>query len=344
MRYFSKNRLVFQNSGTPLGIMLPLTMDKQKKEGIADDELISLGVVGGHISENLIDSGYVLIVYNRIKNGTFLLDAAYSRMRKKLINKGENRLFKKLLSSIGIGSATVDTKLSKAQYAQGETVEGVVEVRGGSVEQRIDEIYLALVTTYIREIDDKKVEEKAVLARYKVSDSMTIGPNETKTIPFQFALPYDVPVTLGSSKVWLQTGLDIKMALDPQDRDYLTIEPHPLVAAFLEAARQLGFRLCDVQCEQAPRYWQRRLPFVQEFEFRPTGGAFRGRLDELEAIFFVSEHGVEAILEIDRKARGFAGLLAEALDMDETLVRFTYGPNDIASLPQLLANAIRRHS
>lgn len=40
-------------------------MDKQKKEGIADDELISLGVVGGHISENLIDSGYVLIVYNR---------------------------------------------------------------------------------------------------------------------------------------------------------------------------------------------------------------------------------------------------------------------------------------
>lgn len=67
MRYFSKNRLVFQNSGTPLGIMLPLTMDKQKKEGIADDELISLGVVGGHISENLIDSGYVLIVYNRIK-------------------------------------------------------------------------------------------------------------------------------------------------------------------------------------------------------------------------------------------------------------------------------------
>ncbi|MEB3752004.1 sporulation protein [Geobacillus sp. FSL W8-0032] len=253
-------------------------------------------------------------------------------------------MFKKLLSSIGIGSATVDTKLAKAQYAQGETVEGVVEIRGGSVEQHIDKIDLALVTTYIREVDDHKFEEKAVLARHKVSDSLTIGPNETKTIPFRFTLPYDTPVTLGSSKVWLQTGLDIQMALDPQDRDYLTIEPHPLVTAFLEAARQLGFRLHHVQCEQAPRHWQPRLPFVQEFEFRPASGAFRGRLDELEAIFFVSEHGVETILEIDRKARGLAGLLAEALDMDETLARFTYGPNDLASLPQLLANAIHRYS
>ncbi|KPC97339.1 Sporulation-control protein spo0M [Geobacillus sp. BCO2] len=76
-------------------------------------------------------------------------------------------LFKKLLSSIGIGSATVDTKLVKAKYVQGETVEGVVEVRDGSVEQHIDEIYLALVTTYIREIDDKKFEEKAVLGDTK---------------------------------------------------------------------------------------------------------------------------------------------------------------------------------
>ncbi|WP_208854676.1 sporulation protein [Geobacillus thermoleovorans] len=253
-------------------------------------------------------------------------------------------LFKKLLSSIGIGAATVDTKLAKAQYVQGETVEGVVDIRGGSIEQHIDEIYLALVTTYLREIDDKKHEEKAVLARYKVSGSLTIGPNETKTIPFQFALPYDVPVTLGSSRVWLQTGLDIKMALDPQDRDHLAIEPHPLVAAFLEAARQLGFRLHHVQCEQSPRYWQRRLPFVQEFEFKPASGPFKGCLDELEAIFFLSENSVEVLLEIDRKARGLSGLFAEALDMDETFVRFTYGTGDIPALPQLLADAIQKYS
>jgi sporulation-control protein len=34
-------------------------------------------------------------------------------------------MFKKFLSSIGIGAARVDTKLSKAQYAPGETVEGI---------------------------------------------------------------------------------------------------------------------------------------------------------------------------------------------------------------------------
>ncbi|EZP76724.1 SpoOM family protein [Parageobacillus genomosp. 1] len=252
-------------------------------------------------------------------------------------------MFKKFLSSIGIGAARVDTKLSKTQYAPGETVEGIVEIHGGNVEQQIDEIYLSLVTTYIREIDDKKYQENAVLEKYKVTGSLTIRPNETKTIPFQFVLPYDVPITKGKTKVWIQTGLDIKMAIDPQDRDYIEIEPHPLVAAFLEATRRLGFRLREVQCEQAPRYLRRRLPFVQEFEFKPTSGAFKGRLDELEAIFFVSEHQAEVILEIDRKARGLSGLLAESLNMDETLIRFTYDANDLPSLPQLLMNTISRY-
>jgi sporulation-control protein len=83
-------------------------------------------------------------------------------------------MFKKLLSSIGIGAAKVDTKLSKSRYAPGEMLEGIVEVHGGNVEQQIDEIYLALMSTYIREVDDKKYEEKIVLKKYKVMDSFTI--------------------------------------------------------------------------------------------------------------------------------------------------------------------------
>jgi sporulation-control protein len=252
-------------------------------------------------------------------------------------------MFKKLLSSIGIGAARVDAKLSKSRYAPGEMLEGIVDVHGGNVEQQIDEIYLALMSTYIREVDDKKYEEKIVLKKYKVMDSFTIYPNETKTISFQFILPYDIPVTKGKTKVWIQTGLDIKMAMDPQDRDYLQIQPHPLVAAFLKAVSSLGFRLREVQCEEAPRYLRKRLPFVQEFEFKPTRGPFAGRLDELEAIFFVSEHQVEVILEIDRKARGLRGLLAESLNMDETLIRITYNANDIPSLPKLLANTINQY-
>ena len=64
--------------------------------------------------------------------------------------------FNKIFASVGIGAATVDTKLEKDTAAPGEEVRGVVEVRGGNVDQTIDEIYLMLYTTFVKEVDDKK--------------------------------------------------------------------------------------------------------------------------------------------------------------------------------------------
>lgn len=54
----------------------------------------------------------------------------------------------KLLASVGIGSATVDTKIFRSELVPGEEVEGIVQIRGGNVEQQIDSIYLSLYTTY----------------------------------------------------------------------------------------------------------------------------------------------------------------------------------------------------
>lgn len=253
-------------------------------------------------------------------------------------------MFKKILSSVGIGSTKVDTQLSKAVYTAGETMEGVIVIEGGKTKQQIDEIYLFLMSTYIREVDDKTVNETAVLKKYKLVDSFIIAPNEVRRIPFHIALPFDVPITKGKTKVWIQTGLDIKMAVDPQDKDYIEVQPHPLVKAFLQTVNSLGFRLHEVECEEAPRVLRGKYPFVQEFEFKPISGLFKGKLDELEVIFFTSEHEVEVILEIDRRARGFSGFLAEALDKDETLVRFTFTSHNIPTLSQALVNIINKYS
>jgi len=65
-------------------------------------------------------------------------------------------MFDKMLSSFGIGSAKVDTKLHKNSYIAGEELTCVVEITGGKVEQKIDEIYLSVKTKYIKERDDKK--------------------------------------------------------------------------------------------------------------------------------------------------------------------------------------------
>lgn len=251
-------------------------------------------------------------------------------------------LFNKILASVGIGAATVDTKLYKSTYTVGEQISGVVEIIGGNTEQHIDAIYLSLHTNFEREIDDKKVTDTATLSRILINEPFTIGANEKREIPFTFALPAIVPMTLGKTRVWIHTGLDIKNAVDPTDQDFIEIVPTNLANSVLRAVTSLGFRRRKVDCEQAPHYLRHQTPVVQEFEYTPTDSTYRRYLDELEVVFLnQSEMSVEVLLQVDRRARGLGGFLSEAFDMDESFVRVTIFAND--HIPTKLEQAITRY-
>ncbi|MGN1401860.1 MAG: sporulation protein [Bacillus sp. (in: firmicutes)] len=250
-------------------------------------------------------------------------------------------MLNRMLSSIGIGATKVDTRLNKASYTVGEDLSGTIIIRGGKVEQQIDRLYLALMTTYEVESDNRKYTRTAEVEKYQLTEAFMIGPDEVKELPFSFQLPYDVPITRGRTKVWLQTGLDIKNAVDPQDQDFIEIQPHPLVLQFLKAARELGFRLREVECKKASSSVSRRFPFAQEFEFKPVSGEFRSKLDELEAIFYAEKDRVEVLLQIDRRARGLG--IMEALGLDETFVKFSYTVQDTPTLSSKLAAIIRKY-
>lgn len=253
--------------------------------------------------------------------------------------------FNKMLASVGIGSAKVDTKLENDKVTPGGEVRGVVEIQGGNAEQQISDIYLTLNTTYVKESDDKKYTVTGQVERYHITESFTLKANERRDIPFSFILPIDTPLSYGKSKVWLSTGLDIKNAVDPTDKDYIQVVPNELVNAVLHAVSNLGFRIREVECEQAPNRLRRRLPFIQEFEFVPTGGPFRGRLDELEIVFFpVSLNQTEILMQVDRKVRGLGGFLSEALSMDESNLRLTINQSDIPHLQQKLQSVIAQYS
>ncbi len=249
----------------------------------------------------------------------------------------------KLLASVGIGSAKVDTKLNRTQLVPGEKVEGVVQIRGGNIEQSIDSIYLSLFTTYQIKIDDKRLPQQTELDRYRLTQSLVIQPGEEKEIPFAFDLPLDTPLTIGKTKVWVQTGLDIKHAVDPNDHDDIAIAPAPVTGAVLKALENLGFRMRNADCEQAKGIFRNRLPFVQEFEFVPTGGPFKGRFDEIEVVFRPQGRATEVIMQLDRRARGFGGMLAEALEMDESLIRFTVTEKDIVGMTSFMQSVIARY-
>lgn len=253
--------------------------------------------------------------------------------------------FNKVFASVGIGSAKVDTKLENDTLTAGEQVRGVVEIQGGNVEQKVDEIYLTLNTTYIKESDDKKYTVSAMIDRFRLVDSFTISPNERKEIPFSFQLPTDTPISIGRTRIWVATGLDIKNAVDPTDKDYISVVPNALVSAVFQAVEELGFRMREADCQEAPYRLRKRLPFIQEFEFVPTSGPFRGKLDELELVFHdITDNQMDVYMQVDRRARGLGGFLSESLGTDETNVRISVSKSDIPNLRSKLQSVIERYS
>ncbi|WP_199620394.1 sporulation protein [Paenibacillus alkalitolerans] len=255
--------------------------------------------------------------------------------------------FNRMLASIGIGSAQVDTLLEKQRYQVGEEVRGVVKVRGGNIEQQIDRIYISLMTQYLKEVNDQKVYQNAELGKFSVSEPFKLAPGETKEIPFSFALPQGTPLSVGRTPVWLKTGLDIKSAVDPTDDDKIEVAPNAAMQTVFDAVSGLGFQLRKADCEYAPRFGYGS--FAQEFEFYPVSGPFRGKLDELEVIFTPSPAGgLEVLMQIDRRARGLGSLFAEAMDMDETFVRCRFDEATLSRGAQAVASelesVIRRYS
>ncbi len=267
--------------------------------------------------------------------------------------------FKRILSSIGIGSAKVDTVLEDDEFDPGDEVDAIIKITGGSTEQEIDGLYLTINSSYesvIRvpsdedededegEMEEREVNRTAQLAKIQVAEAFTIGPGEEREIPISFDLPWYTPLTLGKTKVWVATGLDIKRAIDPGDRDYIHVVPGPLVSALFDALDELGFELMEADCEEVERRSADELPFLQEFEYKAFSGPFRGRLSELEIVCFVDEDEVEVYIDLDRKRKG-AGSLIELLLTGEVgertrRAKLTYGPDDLDGLKDRLYEII----
>ncbi|HEY9062200.1 MAG TPA: sporulation protein [Pseudobacteroides sp.] len=229
--------------------------------------------------------------------------------------------FEKALSKVGIGAAKVDARIDNPCVSVGDDISGVVHVMGGNIEQEINKIYLKLMTYYMKEVENSgRVKQTVEIAKIELNETFTIRPKETRAIPFSMMIPFETPVSLQKDSVWISTGLDVKLALDPSDKDYLNVVPHPYMGCVLDAlCEDLGFRLAKVETEYTGRLG-RGLPFVQEFEFR-AGGQFRNSLDELEIVFYPDYNGLQMIMEIDRSARGAKGFLLEIMDMDESVIQ-----------------------
>ncbi len=233
-----------------------------------------------------------------------------------------------MLASVGIGSARVDTLLDRTTVRVGETLEGEVNIKGGSTEQQIDSIYLHLMTRYSApQGNNSDHSVNYSLAQLEVASPFTLRPGQQLDVPVRLTVPLTTPVTMGRIPVWLKTGLDIDYAIDPKDTDQLEILPHPNMEQVLRAVTHMGFRPKTTTCERRTRL-SRGVPFVQEIEFLPSATYAIG-IRELELIFFLNPHGLEVLVEVDRRGRGLSGLMQRALDRDERRHRLHFSQEEL---------------
>jgi sporulation-control protein len=242
-----------------------------------------------------------------------------------------------ILSRVGIGSASVDTKVPSTVTA-GETIEAVVEIEGGSSEQTVESIHLALETRY--EKDEGR--GTGVVEKYRLTDGFTIEPGEEWTETVSLEIPRHTPITVGRTDVWFETGLDIDWALDPDDTDYVEVQPTDRMDRVFAALEELGLELRTAYPESASSGpFSGGRVFVQEFEFVPSGGPYRGDLDELEVVFEPTDGALDVLLEVDRRG----GLLTEMSDLgiDERFERLTVADQSTAEIVDQFRMAIDRN-
>lgn len=223
-------------------------------------------------------------------------------------------MLRKLLASVGIGKAKVDTILLNEQLIAGSSFDIEVIITGGEIAQHINGIELAIMAEAKSETDIGEQEvtynKSVVLQHWQQCLNFTIGANETVSHQFTLDLHPETPATQlfdqRISKVWLQTGLDIKSGIDGNDKDGLIILPSPTQMAVLEVISDSGYRLFKVDIEAGGIHannFQSHLPCYQEYEFKPESRSFFGA-KELEVTFIDNGSSTGVLIEIDRAFLG----------------------------------------
>ncbi|MFF5181230.1 sporulation protein [Micromonospora sp. NPDC000316] len=216
-------------------------------------------------------------------------------------------VFKKMLSAFGVGGPSVDTVLTNPNTRPGLTLDGHVNLIGGDAAAAIEQVVIGLVTRVEVEGHDAEYTGTMEFHRMVVSGPLQLAPKQQLSIPFQLPVPWETPITdvyghrLHGMTMGLRTELAIARAVDKSDLDQVAVHPLPVHERILEAFQRLGFQFKKADLERGHiRGVQQTLPFYQEIEFY-SAPQYASTIKEVELTFVTSQHGVEVILECDKR-------------------------------------------
>lgn len=239
--------------------------------------------------------------------------------------------------SKGTDGVRVQTLLeAPAGVRAGEELPGTAILIGGSERRLVKTVEFRLIADVLYEKDGRTVKETGVIFRHLLSLDLLVEPGEERRIPFRFPIPAAAPLSLDSSKLWLETLVNDGREAVLGDRDELRVLPHPVVGCFLDALKLLGLRLEEVTLKETSHI-RAEFPYVQEFEFKPR---LPSALDEIEFYYdAVGKERVDFYVEIER-VRGWAGReQAAESDADERHIKLTFTQAELEG-PERLAESL----
>lgn len=176
---------------------------------------------------------------------------------------------------------------------------------GGESTQDIEGIHLVLKTR----VESDGGSDEHELAEFDVDESISLAPDDTRTVPVDVEIPLWTPVTTSGVSVWLETRLDIDWARDPTDEDQIDVVPDDDVSALFDALEDLGFGLQSSDLVDVPHVDDR--PLAQRFRFRPTDEQYEADLDAIEVTVMPRSDDLRLFVEVDRR-----GTIADEHDLD----------------------------
>ncbi|MCX7921323.1 MAG: sporulation protein [Clostridia bacterium] len=254
-------------------------------------------------------------------------------------------IFHKAIASAGFGSAKVETHLDTQKICKGQQATGFISILGGKTKQKASKVSLILMTYMDIEEDNYENRKTIELSKLDIVQNIQIKPNDTLEIPFSFVLPNDTPISLRDNTIWIETSLDIKMAIDPSNKNYVQVLPHPFMQRILDILQKnLKFVLTKHGNIYVPNNGV-HLPIVQIFEFNPTS-QFIENLDEVKMIFFPDDlRGLEIVMQFPQKTLGSQQHIHKASFINDSNARIFIPKKefekDNSSLADLLLHSIR---
>ncbi|MCD8795917.1 sporulation protein [Mammaliicoccus sciuri] len=132
-------------------------------------------------------------------------------------------MFEKLLTSIGVGNLTIDTRLEKMTFNEEEPIKGKVIFKGGSCDLEVKYIELSLIERVNNQNEDSDFSEfDYELHKHKVNQSFLIKKKDHQEYEFEFKLE-QIEFKGEPDEIFLKTHVHIDQSIGADDEEKLSI-------------------------------------------------------------------------------------------------------------------------